>query len=57
MTPAQLTALVLLYRACPDEALCRRVLALVPGLDELVVVTEPRLRVVPYAENVERKDL
>jgi hypothetical protein len=36
MTIHEVTALVLLYRACQDEDLQRRVLRLVPDLAELV---------------------
>lgn len=36
MTIRELAVLVLLYRACPDEALRRRVLKTLPELGELV---------------------
>lgn len=36
MTLRETTALVLLFRACPDEALKRKVLGLLPELGELV---------------------
>jgi hypothetical protein len=38
MTLREVTALCLLYRACPDADVKRRVLGLIPELEELVVV-------------------
>ena len=41
MSIRELTALVLLYRACPDEGVKRRVLEMLPELTELAEVLVP----------------